>query len=113
MSDELVYHGTDSASAASIVQRGLNKRACRKAAGTAGVDDKGFSVTTDRTIAEAWAQARAAERGGQPVVLQAPRDVLALRQPDLTNLGDPGESYIDPADFATVGPSVFEPAPTV
>jgi hypothetical protein len=107
-----VYHGTDSASAASILRRGLNNRARRKAAGAAGVDDKGFSVTTDRAVAEAWAKARAAERGRQPVVLSAPRSGLPLRQPDLTNLGDPGELFIDPADFPVVGPAVFQPDPS-
>lgn len=113
MNDDVVYHGTDAASAAGIVGRGLNNRARRKAAGAAGVDDKGFSVTTDRAIAEAWAKARAAERGSQPVVLQAPSDGLPLRQPDLTNLGDPGELYIAPVDFGTVGPGVFQPAPSI
>src|SRR5260370_39522120 len=103
MSDEVVYHGTNSPSATSILQRGLNNRARRKAAGGAGVDDKGFSVTTDAAVAEAWAQVRAAERGGDPVVLQAPRDSLPLRQPNLTNLGDPNECYLDPADFRSVG----------
>jgi hypothetical protein len=111
MSDEIVYHGTDSASAASIVNRGLNNRARRKAAGAAGVADKGFSVTTDAAIAAAWARARAAERGSQPVVVQAPRDLLPLRQPDLTNLGDPNELFIDPSDFRSVGPGVFQPVP--
>jgi hypothetical protein len=112
MRDEVVYHGTNSPSATSILQRGLNNRARRKAAGGAGVDDKGFSVTTDRAVAGAWAKARAAERGGQPVVLQAARERLPVRQPDLTNLGDPGELFIDPADFPSVGPAIFEPVPS-
>jgi hypothetical protein len=107
---ELVYHGTDGASAASIQRRGLNNPARRKAAGGAGVDDKGFSVTTDLAAAEAWAKLRAAERGGTPVVLQAPRDQLPLRTPNLASLGDPNELYIDPADFAAVGAGVFEPS---
>lgn len=51
-----VYHGTDSASADNIVNNGLDDAARRRAAGGAGVDDKGFSVTTDRKTAEEWAK---------------------------------------------------------
>jgi hypothetical protein len=109
MDEELVYHGTDGASAAHIVARGLSNRARRKAAGGAGVDDKGFSVTTDRAVAEAWARLPAAERGGNPVVLATPRDRLPLRTPDLASLGDPNELYVDPADFDAVGHGDFQP----
>ena len=109
MTEDLVHHGTDSNSAIDIVKRGLNNRARRRAAGAAGVDDKGLSVTTDPAIAGAWARARASERGGKPAVLQAPRDALPLRVPDSDNLGDPGELYIDPAEFLQVGPGIFQP----
>jgi hypothetical protein len=109
VSEEIVYHGTDSASAADIASRGLNNRARRRAAGAAGVDDKGFSVTTEPAVAEAWARVRSAERGGQPVVLQAPQAGLPLRLPNLSDRGDPHELFIDPADFGSVGAGVFQP----
>jgi hypothetical protein len=108
MSSAMVYHGTDSASTASIVRRGLNNRARRRAAGLAGVDDKGFSVTTDRAIAAAWAKAPAAH-ACRTDLKSVP--LYLLRQPSLADLGDPGESFIDPADFRSVGPAVFQPVP--
>lgn len=105
-----VYHGTDSASADNIVSNGLDDAARRRAAGGAGVDDKGFSTTTDRATAEAWAQARAAERGGNPVVLEAAGDGLPLRPGRPGDWADPDELFIDPADFGEVGPGTFGPS---
>jgi hypothetical protein len=102
-----VYHGTDSNSAASITQHGLNQSDWRAAAGGAGPDPKGFSVTTDRATAEAWAKQRAAERGGDPVVLQADRASLPLRAGSPGAWADPDEFFIAPKDFSKVGPGVF------
>jgi hypothetical protein len=107
----IVYHGTDEASAASIISQGLSRNAWRQAAGGAGVDPKGFSVTTDKAVAEAWAMVRAAERGGRPVVLEAPADQLPLQPGSLTDLADPGEFFIAPRDFPQVGPNVFQESP--
>jgi hypothetical protein len=104
-----VYHGTDSASAESIVNKGLNDAARRRAAGGSGVDDKGFSTTTNRETAEAWAQARAAERGGKPVVLEADGAGLPLRRGSSGNWADPDELFIDPSNFGQIGPGTFRP----
>jgi hypothetical protein len=106
---DVVYHGTDDISARSIQNRGLSLPASRKAAGGAGVDPKGFSVTTDREVAEAWAKVRAAERGGNPVVLQANAADLPLQSGSLSELCDPNELFIRPGDFPSVGPGVFTP----
>lgn len=108
--DRLVYHGTDEASAVDITTRGLDRNAWRQAAGGAGVDPKGFSMTTDRAVAQAWAKFRAAERGGRPVVLQAPA-ALPLRQGTGDDLADPDELFIAPRDFPLVGPGVLTPSP--
>jgi hypothetical protein len=101
------YHGTDSNSAASIEQKGLNQSDWRAAAGGAGPDPKGFSVTTDRATAEAWAKQRAAERGGDPVVLQAERASLPLQGGRPGAWADPDEFFVAPKDFSRVGPGVF------
>jgi hypothetical protein len=82
-----------------------------QAAGGAGVDPKGLSVTTLKAVAEAWAMVRAAERGGRPVVLEAPAHKLPLRQGVSANLVDPDELFIRPADFPKVGPNVFQESP--
>jgi hypothetical protein len=103
-----VYHGTDSNSAASITQKGLNQSDWRAAAGGAGPDPKGFSVTTDRATAQAWARQRAAERGGDPVVLKADRASLPLQAGSPGAWADPDEFFIAPRDFCKVGPGVFE-----
>ncbi len=84
-----VFHGTDSASAGSITSGRLDAGKANQAAGGAGMDPKGFSVTPDRETAQAWAEARAAERGGDPVVLQANGSDLPLSS------GRPGE-WTDP-----------------
>jgi hypothetical protein len=104
-----VYHGTDAASAEKIPKRGLNVDDWRAAAGGAGVDEKGFSVTTDRSVAETWARVRAAERGGpaEGVVLEADASELPLRQGSPDEWTDPNEFFIAPEDFPQVGPGVF------
>jgi len=104
-----VFHGTDSASSRSIHTRGLDVDEARRAAGGAGIDDKGFSVTTNLDDAQAWAKARAMERGGRPVVLEADAGNLPLRSGDLDNLADPDEFYIDLDDYTGVGSGVFSP----
>lgn len=107
----IVYHGTDEASAASIISHGLDMNAWQLAAGGPGVDPKGFSVTTDKAVAEMWANARAIERGGRPVVLEAPAGQLPLRKGSLTDLADPDEFFVAPQDFPQVGPGVFRESP--
>ena len=108
-SKKRVYHGTDDASAGSINGKGLNKADWEDAAGGAGTDPKGFSVTTDRDTAQAWAEVRAAERGGKPVVLEADPDALPLRPGRPGEWADPDELFIDPDDFPSVGPGTFTP----
>ena len=104
-----VYHGTDADSGQKTRGRGLNEADWRAAAGPAGVDEKGFSVTTDRAVAEAWARVRAAERGGPPegAVLEADAAALPLRQGAAGQWADPDEYFIAPEDFPAVGPGVF------
>jgi hypothetical protein len=106
---EKVYHGTDAASAEGIRQNGLEYDAWRSAGGSKDVDEKGFSVTTDRSTAEAWARYRAAERGGIPdgVVLEAEVKDLPLRSGSPGEWTDPDEFFIAPEDFPQVGPGVF------
>ena len=88
----------------------LNKEDWHIAAGGAGVDPKGFSVTTKREVAEAWAQIRAADWSGQAVVLEADGSALPLREGSLDDLVDPDELFIRPRDFSAVGPGLFTPA---
>jgi hypothetical protein len=104
-----VYHGTDAASAESIRQGGLDDVRWRAAAGPLGVDEKGFSVTTDRATAEQWAQTRAEERGGPAggTVLEADADALPLRSGGPGEWADPDEFFIAPEDFPQAGPGVF------
>jgi hypothetical protein len=109
-----VYHGTDEDSAQSIVANGLDQQAWETAAGGAGPDPKGFSVTDNLEVACDWARYRALERLGDPdrgVVLEADPSKLPLStgQPGLWT--DPGERFIRPEDFPQVGPGVFQPAP--
>ena len=105
--DGPVFHGTDSVSASSISGVGLDADAWKNAAGGAGVDPKGFSVTTNRATAEAWAKVRAAERGGTPVVLEAPGSSLPLQSGSLDDLADADELFISPDDFFDVGGGIF------
>lgn len=108
-----VYHGTDEVSAQSIVANGLDQQAWETAAGGAGPDPKGFSVTDSRDIAEAWARWRALERLGDAargVVLEADAAVLPLTIGQPGQWVDPGERFIPPEDFPKVGPNVFQAA---
>jgi hypothetical protein len=76
-----VYHGTDADSAQSIVANGLNQLAWETAAGGAGPDPKGFSVTDRLETARDWAHWRALERLGSAdrgVVLEADPNDLPL-----------------------------------
>ena len=102
-----VFHGTDSASASNIEANGLDDAARRHAGGDFGVDDKGFSTTTDPATAQAWAEARAAERGGVPVVLEADGAGLPLQSGSPGVWADPDELFIAPSDFGQVGPGTF------
>lgn len=106
---EKVYHGTDAASAENIRQQGLDYDAWRAAGGSDGVDEKGFSVTANRSTAEAWARCRAAGRGGPPdgVVLEAEAKDLPLRAGGPDEWADPEELFIPPEDFSKVGPGVL------
>jgi hypothetical protein len=108
-----VYHGTDEDSAASIVAKGLDQQAWELAAGGAGPDPKGFSVTDNLHDAEDWAHWRALERLGSPdrgVVLKADPDKLPLSAGQPGQWADPGERFIRPEDFPKVGPGVFQPS---
>ena len=105
-----VFHGTDEVSAQNILANGLDQQAWETAAGGAGPDPKGFSVTDSLEDARDWACWRALERLGNPergVILEAdPNDLpLATGQPG--QWADPGERFIRPEDFTNVGPRVF------
>ena len=102
-----VFHGTDDVSARSIADGGLDPKKWRRAAGGAGPDPKGFSVTTDPYIARAWAELRAAERGGRPVVLEANMNDLPLKTGAPGEWTDPSELFIDLNDFGDIGAGVF------
>jgi hypothetical protein len=106
---QTVYHGTDAGSVEDIRQRGLDQDAWRTAGGALGVDEKGFSVTTNRGTAEQGARTRAAERGGPPegVVLEADAGLLPLRPGSPGEWTDPEEFFIRPEDFDRVGPGIF------
>src|SRR5438067_1106243 len=103
---EIVYHGTDAESAKSIRQIGLNDKARNAAGGGCGVDEKGFSVTTNRQTAVDWAKTRATERGGPPegVVLEADASALPLQSGSPGEWADADEYFIYPEDFGQVGP---------
>jgi len=98
------YHGTDSVSAQSIKEKGLNKAAWEKAADE--IDKKGLSLTQDLTTAQAWADNRALLRGGTPVVLRADDSLLPKLHTDPL-FADLGEKFIKPKDFPKVGPGIF------
>jgi hypothetical protein len=105
-----VYHGTDEVSAHDILTKGLDQLAWETAAGGAGPDPKGFSVTDLLEVARDWAAWRALERLGDATrgtVLEAdPNDLpLATGQP-----GQWTERFIRPEDFPLVGP-VFHAVP--
>jgi hypothetical protein len=109
---ERVYHGTDEHSARSISEGGLDPKAWEQAAGGAGPDFKGFSVTDNFKDAEDWAKWRAWERlgpEGKGVVLEADPAQLPLRPGLAGEWVDPGERFIRPEDFPAVGPGVFQP----
>jgi hypothetical protein len=106
----IVYHGTDAASAENIMRDGLDNEAWRAAAGGAGPDAKGFSVTSDRGAAESWAMIRAGERGSpKGIILEADASQLPLRPGQPGEWTDPNEEFIRPEDFAQVGPGTFTP----
>ena len=105
-----LYHGTDEASGKLINKLGLNEKAWKEAAGEAGTDPKGFSLTTDPKKAKEWAEWRAKERGGKPVVLEANPDDLPLRPGKPGEWTDPDELFIAPEDFDQVGPGVIKPS---
>ena len=109
-----VFHGTDEVSAQSILTSGLDQQAWETAAGGAGPDPKGFSVTDRLEVARDWARWRALERLGNPdrgMILEAdPNDLpLATGQPGQWT--DPDKRFIRPEDFANVGPWVFHAVP--
>lgn len=106
---EKVYHGTDEQSAESIRRIGLDPDAWRAAPGANGVVEKGFCVSTDKEVAQHWANARSLERRGIPggAVLEADAAALPLRQGRPGEWTDPAEYFIAPEDFGKVGPGVF------
>ncbi len=106
----IVYHGTDESSGASIRQDGLDVDLWAAAGGSAVFDDKGFSVTTVWSTAEAWARDRARERGGRPQgdVVQADASRLPLQSGSSGSWTDSDEYFILPEDFPLVGPGVFQ-----
>lgn len=109
-----VYHGTDEYSAQSIVANGLDQPAWETAAGGAGPDPKGFSVTDSIDDARDWARWRALERLGDAdrgVILQADANALPLSTGRPGHWTDPAERFIRPDDFPNVGPGVFQVAP--
>ena len=80
--DELVYHGTNDASAEQIAAHGPDMAAANTATeATGGADQNGFFVTTDVEEAKAYAENAAMNRGGVPTVLAAPRGQLPLVRP--------------------------------
>jgi hypothetical protein len=110
----LVFHGRDDASALSIIADGLDQRAWRTAAGGAGPDPKGFSVTERLEDAREWASWRALARLGDAArgtVLVADSTDLPLASGQPGQWADPGEWFIRPKDFVKVGPRKFSQAP--
>ncbi len=110
----LVFHGTDEVSAQSIMADGLDPRAWRAAAGGAGPDPKGFSVTDRLEDASEWASWRALERLGDAArgtVLVADSTDLPLVSGQPGQWADPGERFIQPVDFVKVGPGKLRQAP--
>ena len=105
----IVYHGADEHSADSIRNIGLDRVLWALAGGGYGVDSKGLSVTTVRSIAEFWARDRASVRGGAAdgVVLEANAADLPLRGGTPGNWTDPFEFYVPVEDFDLVGPGIF------
>jgi RHS repeat-associated protein len=102
--ESTVYHGTDSASAESVISEGLSVTRNNEAAAGAGADQNGFFVTTEKSIAQDYANVRAADRGGEPVVLEAPKGRLPLE----THRNLPShESFVPRHRFKDVGPRVF------
>ena len=102
------------ASAQSILADGLAPRAWRTAAGGAGPDPKGFSVTDRPEDAREWASWRALERLGDAAlgtVLVADSSDLPLVRGQPGQWADPAERFIRPEDFAKVGPGKFRQAP--
>jgi len=109
-----VYHGTDEDSAQGIVTYGLDQQAWENAAGGAGPDPKGFSVTDSLEDARDWARWRALERLGSPnrgVVLAADPNALPLSVGQPGQWADPGERFVRLQDFPQVGPRVFQRVP--
>jgi hypothetical protein len=109
-----VFHGTDEVSAHRILANGLDQQAWETAAGGAGPDPKGFSVTDRLEDARDWARWRALERLGNAnrgVVLEADPNDLPLTTGQSGQWADPGERFIPPEDFAKVGPRIFQAAP--
>jgi hypothetical protein len=102
--DEIVYHGTTSDQ--TITSKGL-QTAERDRAGGDFAETRGFSTTTHRATAQIWAEARAAERGGQPVVLEANRSDLPPPRDRPNERVDKNEVRIDVEDYPKVGPGVF------
>jgi RHS repeat-associated protein len=104
---EMVYHGTTSAQ--TVTTKGLSTVERDLAAVDRDlVDLRGFSTTTDKEIARLWAEARAAERGGTPVVLEAPKSALPPPRLRPGEALDPREFRIDVKDYPQVGPGVFK-----
>ena len=109
-----VFHGTDAVSAQSILANGLDQEAWETAAGGAGPDPKGFSVTDRLDDARDWARWRALERLGNAdlgVVIEADPNELPLTTGQPGQWTDPGERFIRPEDFARVGPRIFQAVP--
>ena len=103
---DLVFHGTTDSE--TVTTKGLSTKERDKAAGSRDLaDTRGFSTTTDKATAQVWADARAAERGGEPVVLEANRAALPPPRERVGETLDPHEVRIDVQDYPKVGPGVF------
>ena len=78
-----VYHGTDSGSAEIINKNGF--------AGKQG-GDTGLSFTTDKKVAQEFANARARQRGTKPVVVEV--DISGVKNPNYNKFVGGKESEI-------------------
>ena len=105
------FHGTDDASARSIVEDGLDT-AKREIYSLGIFDDKGLSLLDEEHLAEVrqWAEWRALERGGDPAIVAIDKSLVE----DL--LGTEGwrdahEVFIDACHFHLVKPGMFRIIP--
>jgi hypothetical protein len=92
---KIVYHGTTEDASSAIEKNGFKPGSEEVFPGS--FRETGGSFTTDKATAQEFANHRAQQTGGKPVVIEV--DITDVKKPDVTKYGNADEIYISPSEL--------------